>query len=116
MKNELVPKEKVLAMKAGRDLNWLVCTIIFDNKTLGSLRPYSTDISFAWQVVDRMEHHEFRISNEYHNGEWYWYCGIEQPEDLSEGYFSATARFLPEAICKAALLAKLEVRVYEQGG
>lgn len=72
------------------------------------LQPYSTSISAAWLVVDKLEHHEFRMINECHNGKWCWYCGIEQPEDLGEGFFSAQAERLPEAICKAALLTKLE--------
>ncbi|GAH04206.1 unnamed protein product, partial [marine sediment metagenome] len=34
-------KEEVLAMRPGRDLDLLVCKMVFDNKTFGSVKPYS---------------------------------------------------------------------------
>jgi len=118
-----VTKEEILTIEAGRKLDGLVGQEVMGVKVeypFGSrypyylregkwdtVAPYSTDIKAAWEVVEKLRGHEFRMHNEYHDEKWHGYCGIEQPEDLGEGYFSATAEYLPEAICKAALLTRL---------
>ncbi len=108
--------EEILAMRPGRDLDLLVCEKVFDNKTLGSVKPYSTDISAAWQVV--LACPEMRIT--FHrtinpsliegsaslkrlpDGRLEWFYVVY------EGHEVRTPE-APEAICKVALLAKLEV-------
>lgn len=115
---------EILAMKAGRELDSPVTEEVFGLKVYRypsryqtrlpshntcRMMKHSTSITAAWRVVEKLEWREFRIFNEYHNGKWYWCCGIEQPEYLGH-FFPATAETLPEAICKIALLARLEVK------
>jgi len=116
-------EEEILAMEAGNKLNLLVCEKVFNNKTFGSVKPYSTDISAAWEVV------------EYLGGIWDIKIRLRpHPDDppFAEGrpaYQAAVSLAdyveaegihinqregkspwcwqLPEAICLAALLVKL---------
>ena len=96
-------KEQILAMEAGSDLNWLICTEVFGGKTLGSVKPYSTDISAAWQMVEKMvaEYGDFVIDydDSYNGGKW-----SASVDKLRVGVLAKTAE---EAICKAALLTKI---------
>ena len=115
-------KEEILAMQPGRELNaqiarllgrpvyknregrWLIRT---GSKSLDSPPlPYSTDISAAWQVVERMIAEGFMF---YLRGDIKlegWECNIYKavPANYPVRWFEAA----PEAICKAALLTKLE--------
>jgi len=117
-------KGEVLVMEAGEELDEAVERHIFDWEPKltkcgdvteyyrSDYPPYSTSIAAAWRVLEKLKGYEFRMHNEYHSSEsgmeCYWYCGIEEPEYLGERYFSATEKILATAICKAALLAKVE--------
>ena len=103
-------REEILAMRPGVELNLLVCEKVFDNKTFGSVKPYSTDISAVWRVLRKLR-------------EEYWCIEIKiadtclvtmellrtPPIKVEVGAGTSFDR-LPEAICKAALLAKLRAR------
>lgn len=99
-------KEKILAMKPGRELDLLVCVMVFDNKTFGSVKPYSTDISAAWQVMKRLREESWCIEVRIADICWIVMELLRTPPVRVE--VSAGTHFdsLPEAICKAALLAK----------
>ena len=128
-------KEEILVLEAGKKLDALIaewkdgcyhdwkgqsvphagivlrCTKCGAFRESGRQLPnqhYSTSISAAWQVVDKLvsEYYEFQLRTVYHHGKWHWYCSFEAPEDLGEGYFYFEANAAPVAICKAALLAK----------
>ena len=64
---------------------------------------YSTDISAAWEVVEKMvkEYGDFVIDydDSYNGGQW--------SASVDKLRVAALAKTAPEAICKAALLAKL---------
>lgn len=101
-------REEILAMRPGRDLDLLVCERVFDNKTFGSVKPYSTDISAAWPVVEEMLSlgFSFSLQKQIITGrEPAWECCFFEGPPASPIRGIKTA---PEAICKAASLAKLE--------
>ncbi|GAI97544.1 unnamed protein product, partial [marine sediment metagenome] len=56
-------KEDILAMGAGGALDYIVCLEIFDGKTIGSAKPYSTDISAAWPIAVKMGLGLFPLNN-----------------------------------------------------
>jgi len=64
-------------------------------------KPYSTDISAAWLVVEEMPP-PFQIHRCVDDTYWviFWFDTMIKPHMM--------AKTAPEAICKAALLAKLE--------
>lgn len=73
------------------------------------IKPYSTDIAAAWQVVNKIadsrDPHWFSIDRWY--GTWVagWRCGDSAPDDPS-WELEMTADTAPLAICLAALKAK----------
>ena len=70
----------------------------------GILAYYSTDISAAWQVVEKfIEHHDFDLNNLLdNNGDW---MATIKPLNSNDFVF-AKAPTAPEAICLAALKTK----------
>lgn len=120
-------KEEILAMEAGRKLDELVEQSIFglvrgyrhdgsrcwkDERGIpvqSEAKPYSTDISAAWQVVEKMKEEGHLLLLELLgsvSGDWH--------AEFGKGYFpyvldgQTKAKSAPEAICKAALLAKVK--------
>jgi hypothetical protein len=76
------------------------------------LKCYSTDIKAAWEVVEKMREKSFyvRVNS---IGKYFECCFIKNfvNENNTPGSFiglSNTCKTVPEAICKAALLAVLE--------
>jgi len=130
-----MPEDEILAMKSGIDLDALVARQVMefvvysvcgeprcsphDNKTgitmdvcLPVLR-YSKDISPAWQVVEKMRGN---VSPDNREGNILFgnFCGalieilnIDNDWDTSayNGVWSIMKCLMPEAICKAALIA-----------
>jgi len=140
-------KEEILAMEAGQELDVLVAEEIFGievewdyalwdvDKQCGKLPfrkgaprtvlgpmahsvsntipGYSIDISAAWQVIEKMRTLDTYI--EIGNGwqpEEYWWVRLK-PEEIY-----AWGKILPEAICKAAVLTRLDKikRLEEKNG
>ncbi len=131
-------KEEVLAMEAGEGLDaciagwkdgcyhdWkgqpvihgglvLRCTKCRASRENGRQLPnqhYSTNILAAWLVVEKLAEQNLFCSLDYlreqHNrdGKGGWRCRVVRGVKIE----FACAKEAPEAICKAALLAKLEV-------
>jgi hypothetical protein len=110
-------RDEILNMKAGRDMDALiaVCVCGWEVDDMTAISPtgsrnsrtahgdddwlpyYSTDISAAWLVVEKITDGETPNDCELHTTVRGWRC------DLYLG--SANAETAPEAICKAALLA-----------
>ncbi len=129
-------KEEVLAMEAGRELdikvvenvmrgNFMVDEIFGDTEAcnmfekgelmascleapfFAPLRRYSGDISDAQRVVDKLRNYNIRVQFNHYTERW------EAEFSKRKGdvaYPMAAAATIPEAICKAALLAMLEVK------
>lgn len=103
-------KKEILAMKAGIELDTLITTEFFP----GDYHEYSTEISAAWKVWLKITKdtdyewaiYQFHSPEELVEVEAY---GEDYGGDMEEGCgnFSVISKF-PEAICKAALLARLE--------
>ena len=93
--------ERITVMKAGRDLDCLVCEKVFDNKTFGSVKPYSTDISAALLVVEELDNSDFVMRRLVVDNGRFWRVTIKE--------VCITVRSAPEAICKAVLLEKLRM-------
>ena len=116
-------KEEILAMKAGKELNIRVAETVMERRhtqdeTFGDmeidrqmvyspLQPYSEDISAAWQVMEQMKGYNPRIAFDTHSQKWEATFNIREANFTCPVVLADTA---PEAICKAALLALLEVK------
>ncbi len=115
-------RERVLAMKAGRELDADIAEKIMGIKVHFEYSPdgpvylldstllngryhvknYSTNISAAWDVVEKMQ--ETKLVRLFANGEDY-ICKIGG--DLM--FCISKCNSMPEAVCKAALLAVMEL-------
>ena len=94
-------RDDVLAMEPGRELDALVA-----KKVMGWFevwKPFSpsTDISAAWEVVEKLQGTYWVRMNSMMKDHS---CGVGKPDMRWEYYGNS----MPEAICKAALLAVLE--------
>jgi len=127
-------KEEILAMEAGRELDALVDKGIFSgngcvhdlywvdpdeyvcskcHKQFVSPEPwaYSTDIAATWQAVDKMREELFSTRRRFLKA--LQYLTVTRIEGTGETGMIAWPDVFwlitPEAICRAALLAKLEI-------
>lgn len=129
-------KEEILELEPGREIDCLIAEKIMgwkviegsyinsvyivgddDYKEIGSCN-FSTDISAAWEVVEKMKelHYDTAELYRFTDNKWlvkfvcsYGPCPYHNnPENTWHGS-SVTAQTAPEAICKAALLAVQEV-------
>ncbi len=121
-------KEEILAMEAGADLNRLVAVEVMDlfcvyeppylawpdreywydmDGRPASVGLYSMSISSAWEVVEKMPP-PFQIHRCLDNTYWVIF-GFD-------GWMTShvEAKTAPEAICKAALLTRLEIQEREE--
>lgn len=114
-------KEEVLKMAAGERLDAFVAEMVmgiqgwfkYSDGFYPKASPYSTDPSAAWQVVGKMFEFGYGMSLLHLSSELYpeyWYCdfrlkGKATPPEYEWVDHQKTG---PEAICKAALLARLE--------
>ena len=116
-------KEKILAMRAGKGLDVMVAEKVMGHRyvrdeTFGDmeigpegvnnlLQPYSSDIATAWDVLEQMKGYNPRVSFDTHSQKWEAAFSFSEAEFTFPVVLATTA---PEAICKAALLAFLEVK------
>ncbi|MNI36911.1 hypothetical protein D3C73_909790 [compost metagenome] len=115
-------REEILAMEPGRELDVLVEKYVFGNQISWMqdeysdpvpvagvhgyiIDHYSTDISAAWEVVEKLQeshlYTDIRTCADFYE---VWIT-IHREGNQTETFASPK---LPEAICKAALLAVLE--------
>jgi hypothetical protein len=104
-------RDEILAMEPGRELDALVAEKVMGWTKVGEnaweapnikgyplLPRYSTDIATAWEVVEKIAQkwHDFNIGR--HHGKW----------SIGWNYKGSVVdlKTAPEAICKAALLAR----------
>ena len=70
---------------------------------------YSTNIAMAWEVVNEMaKTNRWRITSPF-EPDGKWFAGLGPHYWNGRPYFNVGAQHLPEAICKAALLCKLNL-------
>lgn len=143
-------KDEIMAMVPGRELDVLIATKIMGRNdsfgvltttrmvmddTCGRKLPdgykertpyYSTNISAAWQVVEKIKRKEIRgwgdvriswgnygpdttpkgpCGQMIYPNEMAWLCSIESDVNNKSTFVNADAVTAPEAICKAVLLA-----------
>jgi len=114
--------EEILKMEAGRGLDAAVAYYVMeadadspaDSALIEGAEHYSTDISTAYQVVEKMFKLGFDLSLLHHSSgvpgdEGYWYCdfrpaGTTMPPKC---FWVDHQKDAPEAICRAALLVKI---------
>lgn len=108
-------KEEIVAMKAGLDLDDAVHRQVMGKGEPSLIHPlpkYSTDISPAMQVVEKLKQDWDSIELIWDVGAWD-IClekyGTHQKIFFLGEEAGETYEKLPEAICKAALLAKLHL-------
>jgi len=114
-------KEEILAMKAGRDLDALVLrTFWWDlvkhdvegaTKFLMEWCKFqpSADIAQTWEVLKKLKEEYWCIEIKIADGCWVILELLRTPPIRVEVNAGTPFEKLPEAICKAALLAKLRV-------
>lgn len=93
-----------LPLDKGKEDKDVPCIIIGVNPyTIRSIPQYSTDISEAWKVVEKLYEEDLIIeleNGDFSDGGEGWYCHVPEP---NINQFAETA---PMAICLAALKAK----------
>lgn len=114
-------RDKILAMEAGRELDGLIAEKVFglriDERKTGSwavwdengkwewMKPYSTDISAAWEIIKNFKQKLFSVRNRFARE-------LQQQMKTEDGLLLAWPDALiflePVHICKAALLAVIE--------
>jgi hypothetical protein len=94
-----VTKEEILAMKPGQEMDDMIIQYIFDGKW-PSIKP-SESIADAWKVVRRF----WMVNLMNLDGGTQWVFTISNSDDAEIRW--AMGETAPEAICKAALIAKL---------
>ncbi|MFD1776978.1 BC1872 family protein [Paenibacillus rhizophilus] len=100
-------REEILAMEPGRELDELICNQIFELEMVAHVH-YSTDISAAWEVVGKLDYEVTVKKYEAMSGYRYWArVNGADPNRFDEKI--ANCKTAPEAICKAALLAVLNL-------
>ncbi|MCL0091308.1 hypothetical protein M1N57_00310 [Dehalococcoidales bacterium] len=93
--------KKISAVKAGKELDALVAEEIFGRKTEQEIPCFSTDISAAWELAEKLT--ECFVVNLYSDStSSRWICRLFDGQEEHRGCGTA-----PEAICKAALAAKV---------
>ena len=116
-------KEEILSLKAGKELNIRIAKTVMrksyahdetfgdmeidSQRVYGTLQPYSEDISAAWQVMERMKGYNPRIAFDTLSQKWEAAFSIREADFTCPVALADTA---PEAICKAALMALLEIK------
>ena len=114
-------KEEILIMEAGIELDILVAESIMGYQvfagmtsatspliiTTSQVLSYSRDISAAWQVVDKLKEEKLLFIDIFWDYEA-WFCRIEDIDGKTIGASELACDSAPEAICKAALLAKVK--------
>lgn len=114
-------KDEILAIEAGDELDALVLRAFWRDLVKHDVegatefflewckfRP-STNISNAWQVLKKLHEEYWCIEIKIANGCWVIMELLRTPPIRVEVNAGTPFEKLPEAICKAALLAKLEV-------
>ncbi|GCL71778.1 hypothetical protein PN4B1_16830 [Paenibacillus naphthalenovorans] len=121
-------REMILKMEPGRELDALVAekvmrgtahTYVFNNKTINGMMfqiedgviisrvpHYSTDISSAWEVQEKLQDYGGMVLGCYgskNGARWFSAQTVVNGKEIS-----VTSHTAPEAICKAALLAVLD--------
>ena len=99
-------KQEILTMEAGDKLDELIAGEIFHWVYKARVMPhYSTDISAAWQVVEKLiKRYVFDLY--FDDVGDCWVCKLFDGHQEYKGYGWAA----PEAICKAALIAERRLR------
>jgi len=114
-------KKEILHMPAGQDMDLLVAEEVLKLSTdewnnrfffsTGNKTKFSTDISAAWEVVEKLlddEEYDFAIRSSVRG----WHVTIEAKYDD----YVANAETIPLAICRAALLARGLTQPAPDGG
>ena len=110
-------REEILNMPAGREMDALIAENVFNVfvhrlngsafsvSMLNEIPHYSTDISAAWEVVEKL-HKENDIFDVWHEKDtgFDWWCEVVNNGDG----WNVNAKTAPLAICRAALLAVME--------
>ena len=91
--------------------NWL-CLCIYDEGDIPTWRPvpYSTDISATWLVLKKLREEYWCIDIRIADGCWIIMELLRDPPIRVVVNAGTPFEKLPEAICKAALLARLEAK------
>jgi hypothetical protein len=103
-----ITREEILAMSAGVEMDMLIELELFGKvaSVYYHPRPFSTDLSAAWEVVEKMKQNNwfFILSDNLFPDRWeasfFW--------DPNQTMIEAIAETAPLAICRAALRVAME--------
>ncbi len=97
-------RDEILAMPAGREINALIAKNVIKSRRV---KHYSTDIAAAWEVMEAMRKNG--VLSEYDSRFGYRFVFWDYTKNPQRP-FEATAETAPLAICRAALLAMMEIK------
>lgn len=109
-------RDEILSMEAGREMDVTIGYHVMDLVAPPEIYPdYSTDIAAAWEVVEKLENYPqhilFEIVRKGINPNIFWWAEFRECHRESKfRNFIAYAEIAPLAICRAALLAIMEVK------
>ena len=116
-------REEILALPVGRELDALVALRVYGLEEITvvgkhyfidpldtPLPLYSTDISAAWEVVEKVqERYNFFLAYNHKTKDFQVFIDVpNEDEDATIIHYEYDAPTAPEAICKAALLAVMD--------
>jgi hypothetical protein len=105
-------RDEILAMQPGFSLDELVAINVMgkeNNKTVWGQKPFepSRNISAAWEVQEKLQEHGGMVLGSYGSKSGARWFAVQTTVGSKE--INVTCHTAPEAICKAALLAVMEV-------
>jgi len=103
MDKKMITKEDIMNMPAGREMDVTVGFYVMDLHASPVIYPnYSTDITAAWKVVEKLDAFEIEIIR---NTDKTWDCLVWT--DIEN--WVVDCETAPLAICRAALLSSMEL-------
>ena|SRR3990167_5385736 len=103
-------RDDILKMEAGRDIDELITAkIISTDGFWHGVKPYSTDVTAAFQIVGKLIKPDWgwKIESFHMAGELMWSACYRGDTEEGIDYYTATANTVQLAICKAALYTML---------
>lgn len=108
-------RDEILNMPAGKDMDELIKTLVMGEEIPPPtywIDEYSTDIAAAWQVLEHLMatgHERFEAPAIFRWPDTWMCVFYEKNDTMSPMWIEATADTVSLAICRASLLATVEV-------
>lgn len=104
MTQTALTREQVMAMEPGQKLDELISNHVFKMDMVAHVH-YSTNVETAWMILNELESEEWSMSVSKNDCHFY----LQDQGLITKTTGVIQAESTPEAICKAALLAVLDL-------